>query len=495
MAKLPLNLIALNTENAVEYAPLIWDNGAALSDVSIKTFIRKRNNAETLRLSISSQLQRLALQIEHNQNKLDMVTVETANIQKGLTFLIAKYDILKLKFATYSKDLTALVAKLPNLTALRSQIRDTTLSELEENYSLATSTVDYLTTYRLNAQQTELDLDIMQVQLKANSTRVVSTIQNLINRTTTYQTSISALDTKISTLSKLSVSVDANISACTYIAATVNKSLKTLSDKQLQSADYLNSYNESLKAINDLYAENSNLLGNLEATVSQYKQNFNDAQCFYNEQEQKMQAILKACEKTSAGIDEYYDLFVGGNFIKKGDTIQLNRIGYSIIINAYLPALTECPRLPIAPPLGPDIKFIQDDLPVCPPPICTTTPAPTTTTTTTTTTAKPTCTFIIKDHNENTIIDDDLDLYVDGKFVQTFTGSTNPSTSYEMNFSSGTHTFEFKVKKPNGKGTAKQIEILRKSDNKQLAWRTVYCRMGTAVGTTIFSASIYLPCA
>jgi hypothetical protein len=140
MAKLPLNLIALDTESAVEYAPLIWDNGAALSDVSIKTFIRKRNNAETLRLSISSQLQRLALQIDHNQHVLDTLTVETANIQKGLTFLIAKYDILKLKFATYSKDLTALVAKLPNLTALRSQIRDTTLSVVKR-FSVLPSTI------------------------------------------------------------------------------------------------------------------------------------------------------------------------------------------------------------------------------------------------------------------------------------------------------------------------------------------------------------------
>jgi hypothetical protein len=268
--------------------------------------------------------------------------------------------------------------------------------------------------------------------------------------------------------------------------------LKTLSDKHQQSVNYLNEYNESLKTINDLYAENANLLNELADNVSQYRQNFNDAQCFYSEQEQKMKSILQACEKTSVGIDEYYDLFVGGNFIKSGDNIQLNRIGCSIIINAYLPALTECPRLPVAPPIGPDIKFTQADLPVCPPPICTTTPAPTTTTTTT---ATPTCPFVIKDHNENKIIDDDLDLYVDGKFIRTFVGSTNPNTQYEFNFSTGTHLFEFKLKKANGKGTAKQIEIIRKTDGKQMAWRSVSCRTGTAIGKTIFSASIFLECA
>jgi hypothetical protein len=69
-------------------------------------------------------------------------------------------------------------------------------------------------------------------------------------------------------------------------------------------------------------------------------------------------------------LDRYFELFVGGNFMRKGDNIQLNRVGNVTIVNAYLPELAPCPKPPVLPPIAADVKFVQEPLPNCPPPIC-----------------------------------------------------------------------------------------------------------------------------
>lgn len=79
---------------------------------------------------------------------------------------------------------------------------------------------------------------------------------------------------------------------------------------------------------------------------------------------------------------------------------------------------------------------------------------------------KKRCKVKIKDLNANRIIDDDLDLYVNGVFAKSFPGSTDPTTEYEIETEDGNVEFIFKYMKYNGYGTKKEIEIYDDSGAK-----------------------------
>ena len=491
MTKLPLDLIEVNTEKAVDFAPLVWDNGVALSDVSIFSFLKEKRKNRSLAKTIDSKILSLAMMIAHSQKKLDKLTVDSDSLQTKIAYLNGRVADLKAQYQKYIEVLTKLTQSFPDIATLKTEIRETTLYELETNYQSTMDTMGYLLTRQLEASIKEDSLDARQAEIANNSMKVVRTLKSLITKTQDYQSTMEDLNNKLNTISKLTINVEKNINACTYIFPTLTRAFEELAKKQAVNDNFVEEYDALIERITALYKANVSMINRMEASLERFGAKYEDAQCYFEQKQKELNDTVNVCDRAARLLDEYYELFIGANFIKKGENVQLNRVGCYVIINAYLPELKECPKPPVLPPMAADIKFGQEDLPVCPPPICTTTPAPTFPPTTT---QPPECDFTILDGNANRALDDDLDLYVDGKFVKTFVGSVDPSTSYDFKWPSGTHTFEFKFKKSNNNNTVKEITLKRKSDGKQIFYETVSCASSTPIGKTVWSKTVNLTC-
>lgn len=102
------------------------------------------------------------------------------------------------------------------------------------------------------------------------------------------------------------------------------------------------------------------------------------------------------------------------------------------------------------------------------------------------------CTILVKDLNANMIIDDDLDLYINGNFSVMFPGSVNPTTEYNVLVNDGNVLFEFKFKKSNGKNTKKEIEIY--NGGTRIFQQVVTCYSTTVPGTVVSRFSVPVTC-
>lgn len=169
---------------------------------------------------------------------------------------------------------------------------------------------------------------------------------------------------------------------------------------------------------------------------------------------------------------------IGGSYIKEGNNIEFNRSCGVITISARLPTLPECPPveyLHVPPPQFIIYPGPENDCPECenPPKLCR---------------------LKVIDDNANKIIDDDLDLYIDGKFVKTFIGSVDAKSEYKIDVESGTHKFEFRFKKANGRNTAKQVSIVDESGKYLLNKEQVECYSDSAIGAVVWTKKLDVKC-
>jgi hypothetical protein len=312
-----------------------------------------------------------------------MVT-DSNSLDHKILYLTDRIKGLKEKYERNYSKVTDLVSRLPKLDDLKDVIDSNSLKFYQSNYTTASDSLSYIDYKHTEFLGKEDDLDLLQASVSTDALKVLRTIEILISKSKEYKDTLSNIELKINAVSKLSISIDRNINACSLIYASAIKSFGLLKEKQTTSETYLKEYNKCLIDLDKFYANFTVKINIIEAEFDNFKSLYEEAVCYLNQKEEELTAIANSCDLSIGDLDYYYDLFIGSNYITAGDNIKLNRVGCAVVVHAYLPEPTECKKPPLIPPIASNITLEQAPLPKCPPPVCSTTPAPTTTTTTTT---------------------------------------------------------------------------------------------------------------
>lgn len=515
MAKLPINLIGIvengGTETESDLAsaipqsfgtaitPIIWNGGLPVLDsLNIVGAISDGlTTVETVKAEVKAILLAVASTLDQVRGKSKLCSSLAYNANTVLTDLEVRYAEIKAELDRTLEDLDRLESVMPDVLAEIKGVEAIELSEYELNMKQSYDSLAYLEKMYSSSSELSLSLDEVVISAETIGQQLIKYVQNMMSNAKSYEAEINRLGLKISAMSKLSISVSRNLSAFEFTYETVIAGLASLSEKQDLAEAGILEYRKNLQLIlqkvrllNATVDSNTNALMVVSETL-------HEDSCYLNEKREEVNAITANCDHAKALLDEYYDLLVGGNFLEAGDNVKLGRSGCAVVVNGYLPILPQCPLPPIAPPVGGDIFVNQGPLPECPPPICppppnnidldeeerpTTTPPP-----------PKKCKFKLLDDNANRVIDDDLDLYIDGVFIKEMKGSVNPSTTHEFEMEEGPRKIELKFKKSNGKHTAKEIYITNNKGENVFAGN-VGCSSNTPKGTVIFSAVANLRC-
>lgn len=256
----------------------------------------------------------------------------------------------------------------------------------------------------------------------------------------------------------------------------VNDDVTLQIDKILQTLIAMNNTIISLRTRSDYVAV---ALNDIEGLLYVYE-------CWAQQLKSTAYKLLEMYKSLFQRSQDIWLRLISGSYLRMGDNFRINRNCATLTVSAFLPPMTDCdpPQFLDRPP--PEIDMPESQKQECPPCI--------TTTTTTTTTSAPDCEILFTDFNDNKALDDDLDLYINGKLAATFVGSTDAKSTYKLRVPSGAVKVELRFKKSNNNNTLKEIQAEYVSTGAKIFYEQVWCYSKTAVGTTIWTKNMTVTC-
>ena len=370
MTKLHISQIGLQEQNQSLISPVVWENGAALSNINPLNLIKTKIANESNAFMLNHTLVGLKLDMNLAAKRVETLHVYVNSLQKDVNYLNVELVALEGRYRRHKNLLLELEEYIGLIKGLVAQVDIDKLLQIEQAYKNAKETVQKMEVKVLEATEQDLQLAVLKRDSTSIADRIDGILSSLMGKADEYQTILKDLTSRINSLSKLSIVVDKNANAIEFLLKMLSNSVTLMIEKQERRAELMDEMATEAAKLRRMYDAFIARLNWSQEQMDILMLNFEDAKCAVENQNAALERAEKMCDSNADLLEEYYRLIIGCNFLAAGDNIRLNRKGCSCEISAVLPPMQDCPVPLLVPSVPPDISIIEGKSPVCPPQFC-----------------------------------------------------------------------------------------------------------------------------
>lgn len=370
MTKLHISQIGLQEQNQSLISPVVWENGAALSNINPLNLIKTKIANESNAFMLNHTLVGLKLDMNLAAKRVETLHVYVNSLQKDVNYLNVELVALEGRYRRHKNLLLELEEYIGLIKGLVAQVDIDKLLQIEQAYKNAKENVQKMEVKVLEAAEQDLQLSALKRDSTSIADRIDGILSSLMGKADEYQTILRDLTSRINSLSKLSIVVDKNANAIEFLLKMLSNSVTLMIEKQERRAELMDEMATEAAKLRRMYDAFIARLNWSQEQMDILMSNFEDAKCAVENQNAALERAEKMCDSNADLLEEYYRLIIGCNFLAAGDNIRLNRKGCSCEISAVLPPMQDCPVPLLVPSVPPDITIIEGESPVCPPQFC-----------------------------------------------------------------------------------------------------------------------------
>lgn len=375
---LPLDIFVGPAESGANQV-LAW-NSTSVEVEQLNILLQDYERAESASAKIGALIAGHQYLLDFNRQKLQALVGSALCLDDKVTLLQLKMQDLQTKYNQFLAELETLSDSLPPLLASVQQIDEKLIVKATGNYRDYSDNLALAYHSYAGARLIDRDLAIYRESVKTLSLISQRELQQLDTNLQAGEKQLQATDSAHLELTNLHTDIQAVLNQCQVGLRQTEKACNEVENLNAVVIRKTVEYLDLLASLEGVTKGMMQRTAVLEQYIASFNSQYEEANCYFSRKEKELSLLTNSCRRNYESLRYYHDLFVGSNFIRAGDNIQLNRTGCAVIVNAYLPELKPCPKPPVLPPMAGDISVNQEPLPDCPPPLCKTdspTPPPT----------------------------------------------------------------------------------------------------------------------
>ena len=224
MTKLHISQIGLQEKNQSLISPVVWENGAALSDINPLNLIKTKIANEANAFMLNHTLVGLKLDMNLAAKRVETLHVYVSSLQKDVNYLNVELVALEGRYRRHKNLLLELEEHIELIKGLVSQVDIDKLLQIEQSYKTAKENVQKMEVRVLEATEQDLQLSILKRDSTSIADRIDGILSSLMGKADEYQTILRDLTSRINSLSKLSIVVDKNANAVEFLLKMLSNS-------------------------------------------------------------------------------------------------------------------------------------------------------------------------------------------------------------------------------------------------------------------------------